>query len=78
MTIEPDRGMSPTVAGDCHWHVARVVAQRGLRLLGGVFGCGRGFNSLITVWQLRHSNLSKCVRCSCDLLACMATPQIGQ
>ncbi|MBI2715254.1 MAG: hypothetical protein HYX37_12500 [Rhizobiales bacterium] len=51
----------------------RAVDQRGSPV------AGRGFDSVvITVWQLRHSNLSKCVRFSRDLLACMAMPQTGQ
>src|SRR5665213_2929440 len=32
----------------------------------------------ITVWQLRHSKVSKSARSSRDLLACMAIPQTGQ
>jgi hypothetical protein len=32
----------------------------------------------ITVWQLRHSKVSKSARSSRDLLACMAMPQTGQ
>lgn len=67
--------MKPTAANGSHSHVARALDQRGSRL--PAVGCG--FDSLvITVWQLRHSNLSKCVRFSRDLLACMAMPQTGQ
>src|ERR1035438_2031681 len=32
----------------------------------------------ITVWQTRHSKVSKSARSSRDLLACMAMPQTGQ
>lgn len=53
----------------------RAPVQRGLRSSVGGFA----FASVVmTVWQLRHSNLSKYARFSCDLLACMAMPQIGQ
>src|SRR5664279_441437 len=39
---------------------------------------GCGLDSRITVWQLRHWNVSKSAKSSRDLLACMAIPQTGQ
>ena len=53
----------------------RATDQRGSRLPADGFDFA---SVMMTVWQLRHSNLSKFARFSCDLLACMAMPQIGQ
>jgi hypothetical protein len=42
------------------------------------FGLGRLAAKLTSVWQLRHWNMSKSALSALDLLASMATPQIGQ
>jgi len=52
-----------------------ILAARRQRLLGS---SGAGFNSLIVVLQVRHSNRSKRGRSSRVFLLCMAMPQIGQ